>query len=145
MPACRWGNSTVTTRRPLSRTLLWTGSVTNAPACRPPLVAGEAGSSGPARIRARSRLRNGAHLGLFQRGRRKPQREDRAGSGRALAGELPAVLLRHFLRHGEAEARAALLGGEERVEDALQPLAGDARAGILDLDLDGALAAAGSD
>src|SRR5205085_41106 len=27
MPACRWPSSTVTTRRPFARTLLWTGSL----------------------------------------------------------------------------------------------------------------------
>src|SRR5229473_1657289 len=104
MPVCRCGSSTVTTRRPLPSVLLWTGS----------FIAGRR------RIRSGSCLCNGGGAGALDHGRRgQPQREGGPRAGRALAGELAAVLLGHLLRQRQAEARAPLLGGEEGVENAL--------------------------
>src|SRR5205823_12096451 len=128
MPACRWPSSTVTTRRPFARTLLWTGSFK----CISPQVAGPQPSSGPRDLRRRRGHQGGALLGSA----RQPQGEDRPLADDRAGRELPGMLLRDLLREREAETGAALLGGEEGVEDACEPLGRDPRPAVADLDED---------
>src|SRR5512139_2322850 len=86
-----------------------------------------------------------ALLGSGRGGRGEPDGE-RASALRAVrGGEVAAQALRDRVRDVEAEAGAlaARLRREERVEDPLPRLAGEARAGVLELDEERAPVAAG--
>ena len=57
------------------------------------------------------------------------------------------MFLDNSIAHGKAEARATAigLGGEKRIEDAVDVLSSNASAGIRDLDLDGSVMRRGTD
>ena len=55
-------------------------------------------------------------------------------------GDPPAVVRDDPVGDGESEAGAGLLGGEERVEDGVDDIQGDAAAGVGDLHRHGAIA-----
>src|SRR3954466_2967203 len=135
MPACRWPSSTVTTRRPFARTLLWTGSFKriSLQVARP--CPGQKPSSSPRDLRRRRGDDGGALLGSA----RQPQGEGRSLADDRAGRELPGMLLRDLLRERESETRAAFLGGEEWIEDAREPLGRDPRPAVADLDEDVAI------
>src|SRR5207248_5003411 len=141
MPACRWPSSTVTTRRPFARTLLWTGSFKRISfwVARP--HRGPQPSSGPRDLRRRRGREGSASLGSA----RQAQGEGRPLPGDRARRELPGMLLGDLLREREAEAGAAFLGGEERIEDPTEPLGRDPRTGVAELDEDVAVGEARPD
>src|SRR5512133_210488 len=75
----------------------------------------------------------------------EPDREPRAAARAVGVGDRPGVALDDLLHEREAEADAALLRRDERLEQ--PPLGGrvDAGAGVLDVELDRAVDAAAAD
>src|SRR5438270_3335287 len=140
MPACRCPSSTVTTRKPFPRTLLWTGPFKCTSHCQASWRGPRQPSSG-ARGGGFGARRNG---GTADRGARQAQRERSALTDDRSGRQLAAMFLRDLLGEGEAEPGAALLGGEEGIEDAGEPLGRNAGAAVLDLDEHVAVGIAGA-